>query len=125
MLDGDLGTLQPIVEPYIRLGRSGLLPALQAAQRAYGWLSEPVAAGIAKSLHVPLADVHGVIEFYTLFYNRPVGRRVIRICTDIACALQDADAVVSHTCAHHGIKPGEMMPDGSLTVETSPCLGLC
>ena len=125
MAEADLGTLQPIVEPYIHLGRAGLLPALHAAQRAYGWLSEPVAAGIAKSLRVPLADVHGVIEFYTLFYDRPVGRRIIRICTDIACAIRDADAVLKHTCAHHGIQPGETKADGSLTVETSPCLGLC
>lgn len=125
MSDVDLGPLQPIVEPYVHLGRSGLLPALEAAQKEYGWLSEPVAAEIAKSLHVPLADVHGVIEFYTLLYNQPVGRRIIRICTDIACALKDADAVVSQTCSIHGIQPGETTSDGSLTIETSPCLGLC
>ena len=70
----DLAPLGQAIEPYIALGRPGLLPALQAAQKTYGWLSEPVAAEIAKSLHVPLADVHGVIEFYTLFYNKPVGR---------------------------------------------------
>jgi hypothetical protein len=55
--------LKLAIEPYIPLGRSGLLPALHAAQKLYGWVSEPVAAEIAKALHVPLADVHGVIEF--------------------------------------------------------------
>lgn len=125
MSEFDLAALQPAIEQYIPLGRSGLLPALQAAQKIYGWLSEPVATEIARSLHTPLADVHGVIEFYTLFYNRPVGKRIIRVCTDQACALKDGEGLLHHLCAHHGIQPGETTPDGSLTIEASPCLGLC
>jgi NADH-quinone oxidoreductase subunit F len=125
MSDSELAALHTAIEQYIPLGRPGLLPALHAAQKIYGWLSEPVAAEVAKSLHVPLADVHGVIEFYTLFYNEPVGRRIIRVCTDQACALKDADGLLNHLCAHHGIKPGQTTPDGATTIEASPCLGLC
>lgn len=125
MTDPDLSALYPAIESYVPLGRSGLLPALHAAQKVYGWLSEPVAAQIARSLNVPLADVHGVIEFYTLFYNEPVGKRIIRVCVDPACGLKDADRVLRHLCAHHGIQPGQTTPDGSLTIESSPCLGLC
>jgi NADH-quinone oxidoreductase subunit F len=84
-----------------------------------------VAAEIAKSLRVPLADVHGVIEFYTLFYNEPVGKRFIRVCTDQACALKDADGLLNHLCAHHGIKASETTADRRVTIEASPCLGLC
>jgi NADH-quinone oxidoreductase subunit F len=125
MSEIDLAPLQPAIEPYLSLGRSGLLPALHAAQKVYGWLSEDVAAEIAKSLRVPLADVHGVIEFYTLFYNQPVGKRIIRVCTDPACALKDADGLLNHFCSHHGLEPGQTKPDRSLTIEASPCLGLC
>ncbi len=121
----DLAALHPAIEPYIPLGRSGLLPALHAAQKVYGWISEPVAAEIAASLKIPLVDVHGVIEFYTLFYNEPVGRRIIRVCVDPACALKDGDAVLRHLCNHHGLEPGQTAADGSLTIESSPCLGLC
>ncbi len=125
MSDSELAALHTAIEQYIPLGRPGLLPALHAAQKIYGWISEPVATEIAKSLRVPLADVHGVIEFYTLFYNEPVGRRIIRVCTDQACALKDADGLLNHLCAHHGIKPGQTTPDGATTIEASPCLGLC
>jgi NADH-quinone oxidoreductase subunit F len=107
------------------LGRSGLLPALHAAQNVYGWISEPVAAEIARSLHLPLADVHGVIEFYSLFYNQPVGKRIVRVCTDQACALKDAEGVLRQLCSRHGLEPGQTAPDLSLTLEASPCLGLC
>jgi NADH-quinone oxidoreductase subunit F len=120
-----LAPLHLALQPYIPLGRSGLLPALHAAQNLYGWIPESVAAEIARALHVPLVDVHGVIEFYSLFYNEPVGKRVIRVCTDQACALQDADSVLRKLCAHHGLEPGQTPPDQSLTLEASPCLGLC
>jgi NADH-quinone oxidoreductase subunit F len=125
MSDIDLSPLIPAIEAYIPMGRSGLLPALHAAQRIYGWISEPVATQISNSLHVPLADIHGVIEFYSLFYNEPVGKRIIRVCTDQACALKGADGVLHHLCSHHGLEPGQTTDDLSLTIEASPCLGLC
>jgi NADH-quinone oxidoreductase subunit F len=125
MSDIDLSPLIPAIEAYIPMGRSGLLPALHAAQKIYGWISEPVATQISNSLHVPLADIHGVIEFYSLFYNEPVGKRIIRVCTDQACALKGADGVLHHLCSHHGLEPGQTTDDLSLTIEASPCLGLC
>ncbi|HLO15340.1 MAG TPA: NAD(P)H-dependent oxidoreductase subunit E [Anaerolineales bacterium] len=125
MSEIDLALLIPAIESYIPLGRSGLLPALHAAQKIYGWISEPVAAKISESLRVPLADVHGVIEFYSLFYNEPIGKRVIRVCTDQACALKNADGILHHLCSHHGLEPGQTSRDLSLTIEASPCLGLC
>lgn len=121
----EISPLHTAIEPYIPLGRSGLLPALHAAQKIYGWVSEPVAAEIAKALHVPLADVHGVIEFYSLFYDKPTSKRVIRVCTDVACALKDADGILHRLCARHGLEPGQTPEDLSLTIEPSPCLGLC
>ena len=125
MEDIDLTLLKPAIETYIPMSRSGLLPALHAAQKLYGWISEPVATEIAKALHVPLADVHGVIEFYSLFYNEPTSKRVFRVCTDVACALKGGDGILNHLCEHHGLKPGQTKPDLSLTIEPSPCLGLC
>src|SRR5512140_1559528 len=121
----DLSLLHPAIEPYVPLGRSGLLPALHAAQRIYGWLSEPVAAEVANSLNIPLVDVHGVIEFYTLFYNEPVGKRIIRVCVDPACGLKGADQVLQHLCTHHGVEPGGTTAGQAVTIEASPCLGLC
>lgn len=125
MSEFDLAPLKVILEPYIPLGRSGLLPALQAAQRHYGWLPREVAAEVSRALVVPLADVHGVIEFYSMLYNQPVGKKMIRVCTDPACALKGADDLLDHLCSHHGIEPGQTTPDRARTIERSPCLGLC
>jgi len=117
--------LQTAIEKYIPMGRSGLLPALHAAQKINGWISEETATEIAKALKVPLADVHGVIEFYSLFYNEPTSKHTIRVCTDVACALKGGDGILNHLCEHHGLKPGQTHEDLSLTIEPSPCLGLC
>ena len=125
MPEFDLAPIKTAIESYIPLGRSGLLPALHAAQKVYGWLPEEVAVEIARSLRVPLADVHGVIEFYSLFYNEPVGKRIIRVCTDQACALKDGHGVLDHLCHHHGVQPGGTTAGQAVTVEASPCLGLC
>ena len=125
MSEIDLVPLQNELTQYIPLGRSGLLPALHAAQKIYGWLPQQVAAEVARSLCVPLADVHGVIEFYSLFYNEPVGRNFIRVCTDQACALKGADNLLGRLCKHYNVEPGQTTEDLSLTIERSPCLGLC
>lgn len=121
----DMGTLESILERYRDGGRTYLLPALHAAQRAYGYLPPDVLADIGRALRVPLADVYGAVEFYTMFYTRPIGRRTIRICTDPACAAAGAEDVLRAACAHAGVQPGETTHDGEYTVERVTCIGLC
>ena len=125
MSEIDLAPLKTAIKSYIPLGRSGLLPALHATQEIYGWIPEEVAVEVARSLQIPLADVHGVIEFYSLYYNEQVGGKFIRVCTDQACALKGADGLLDHLCHHYDVKPGQTTEDLSLTIEQSPCLGLC
>lgn len=121
----DLTPLHPILAHWAPQRRSGLLPALLEAQAHYGYIPPTVAAEIAHALGVPLADVHGVIEFYALLYNEPVGHTVLRVCTDPACALRGGDQVLHAACTLAGVKEGETSADGALTVERSPCLGHC
>jgi NADH-quinone oxidoreductase subunit F len=122
----DLTLLREVIAAYASQGRSGLLPALHAAQAIYGWISEPIAVEISRALNVPLADLHGVIEFYSMFYNEPVGRTIVRVCTDPACSLRGAEAVLDVACRKAGVaQPGETSHDGVYSIERSPCLGLC
>ncbi len=125
MSDLDLTSLRTAIAKFIPQGRSGLLPALHAAQSAYGYLSEPVAAEVARALNVPLADVYGVIDFYSMFYREPIGRTIVRVCTDPACALLRADEVLKAACHHAGVEVGETSKAGAYTIERSTCLGLC
>ncbi len=121
----DVGELRQLVEPYRSLGRSGLLPALHAVQRRYGWIPEEAALEIARVLRVPAVEVHGVIEFYSLFSDAPRAPTVARVCVDPACAIRGAHALLDAFSARYGVAPGETAADGSCTLEASPCLGLC
>ena len=125
MTDSELAPLREILAPLAPQKRGALLPALHAAQRHYGWLSEPVAAAVAQALHVPLADVFGVIDFYAMLHRQPIGRTVIQVCSSPACALANGDAVTDALCKQLQIKRNEVSADGAFTVETAPCLGLC
>ncbi|GAB4545525.1 MAG: NAD(P)H-dependent oxidoreductase subunit E [Anaerolineales bacterium] len=121
----DLVPLRSALQKFAPLKRAGLLPALHAAQKIYGWLPQEAAAEVARALRVPLADVHGVIEFYSMFYNKPVGKKIIRVCADPACALRGADETLHELCERHRVSPHELNAEQNLTIEPSPCLGLC
>ena len=79
-----------------------------------GHISPQAVHGISHCLRVPEADIYGVIGFYSLFHAQPTGERIIRVCTDPVCALRGGDALL------------DALPDDpDLTIEHSPCLGLC
>jgi NADH-quinone oxidoreductase subunit F len=125
MPDSDLIRLQSILAELAPQGRAALLPALHAAQQLRGWIPEAFAAEVGRALGVPLAEVHGVIDFYAMLSREPLGRTIVRVCNAPVCALSGADAVAQALCRHLAIAPGETSADGEFTVEHAPCLGLC
>lgn len=113
----DLTPLHDALAPLASQGRTVLLPALHAAQDLFGHIPEAAAEEIARILRVPLAEIHGVIDFYTLFHREPPGRTVIHVCNDPVCAMAGSEAFVKTLCRHAA--------DDGLTVHQAPCLGLC
>ncbi len=124
-VEADLSALQPYLDEVAPGGRKMLLPALHKAQALYGWLPEHVQVAISEALRVPLSDVHGVIEFYTMFYNEPTARRVVRLCEDPACSLAGSGRVSQAIQQQLGLEPGETSAGGEITFEHVPCLGMC
>ena len=98
---------------------------MHQTQEIYGWLPPEAQEAIGKTLRVPLAEIHGVIEFYTMLYNEPTARRVVRVCEDLACSQEGSHAVIQAIEEATGLAPGETSADGSLTFEAVPCLGMC
>lgn len=121
----DLALLQPVLDEHALRGRTALLPALHAAQAIYGYLPEPVAAAVARALNVPLSEVHGVIDFYSLFYPEPVGHTVVHVCGDPVCAMAGADGMLKMLNRHAEVSNLSLSGVHQLTVERAPCLGLC
>ena len=53
---------------------AALLPALWIVQEERGWVSEPAMAEVAAVLGLTPAYVKGVVTFYTMYHQHPVGK---------------------------------------------------
>ncbi len=121
----DLQPLQAWLGQLPSRDRSRLLPTLIEAQRQYGCLEPAVLTTISQALRVSEAEIHGVVSFYTLLYDRPTGRTVIRVCTSPVCAQAGGETVLRELCQHLKVHPGEPTADGAFEIEEVPCLCLC
>ncbi|MGE0639172.1 MAG: NADH-quinone oxidoreductase subunit NuoE [Thermoanaerobaculia bacterium] len=102
------------------------LPALHIAQRASGgWLPESAIAGVAALLELPVARVAGVVSFYDMYHERPVGRHRIRVCTNLSCQLRGAHEIMEALGEELGVAEGEISPDGRCSFVHFECLGSC
>jgi NADH-quinone oxidoreductase subunit F len=121
----NVSLFEQIIGKYEGRKRDALLPMLHDAQSIYGWLPREVLEAVARTLNVPLAEVHGVVEFYTMFYNHPTAKTVVRVCRDPACYLAGADVIGKVVEEQLDLQDGETAADGSITFEYVPCLGMC
>lgn len=105
--------------------RSALIPALHIAQTEVGYLPHEVQQQVAKLFGIDTTEVHAIVTFYDMFYEKPVGKHIIHVCKNASCMLRGCDPVLKALCQQLGIKPGETSADGQFTVIASECLGAC
>src|SRR5438876_831653 len=105
--------------------RTWLLPALQAAQRAEGWLSPETLATVAAHVRVPASEVWGVASHYPELRLAKPGRRVVRVCTGVACVARGGERLLERCERRLGIRAGETTRDGALTLEAMDCAFAC
>lgn len=103
-----------------------LLPALHFAQKHWGgWLPEEAILGVAEELNLAPAKVYGVITFYDLFHQSPVGRHRVRVCTNLSCALRGGNEILRAIQKHLDVGENEVTSDGRCSVVEFECLGAC
>ena len=105
---------------------AALLPALWIVQRERGWISEAAMAEVADVLELTPAYVKGVVTFYTMYHQHPVGKYFIQVCTTSPCGICGAEDVVKSLLQHTRTGDlGLMSDDGRYTVIEVECLGAC
>lgn len=120
-----LRALEEIVRRY-PTKRAALLPALWMVQEARGWISDEAMCEVAERLELTPAYVKGVVTFYTMFHQHPVGKYFIQVCTTTPCNLCGAEDVVRAFLERTGCRElGATSPDGRYTVIEVECLGAC
>jgi len=106
-------------------GRALLLPSLYIAQKEYGWLSPEALRAVARHLNLPESIVRGTATFYAMYKNKPVGRNLIQLCTNVSCMLFGAEKLVDLLREKYGVTPGGTTPDGRFSLVIMECIGAC
>jgi NADH:ubiquinone oxidoreductase subunit E len=107
-------------------GKPGeLIQVLQKAQDLFGYLPVEVQERVASGLDVPVAEVYGVVTFYSYFTMEPRGKHVIRVCMGTACYVRGGSEVLDEAKREFGMTETGMTPDGQFSVETVRCVGAC
>ena len=102
-----------------------LIPVLHKAQEIYGYLPIEVQTKIAEGLNVPLAEVYGVVTFYTQFSLNPKGEYKIGVCLGTACYVKGSGDILEKIKEIIGIDVDGCTPDGKFSLEVTRCIGAC
>jgi NADH-quinone oxidoreductase E subunit len=105
--------------------RSAVIPALWKVQEEFGFVSMESCEEVAALFGLPPAEVRGVLTFYTMFYQKPMGRHRFKVCRTLSCWLRGAAEVTACLREKLGIEPGGVTPDKKFSLETVECLGEC
>lgn len=101
------------------------MPVMQEAQEIYGYLPEEVQMIIAEGLGLPLSEVYGIASFYAQFTLNPKGAVQISVCLGTACYVKGSGEVLDKVCRAVGCQPGQITPDGKVSVDSTRCVGAC
>jgi len=107
------------------VARSAVMPSLHIVQQEDGYISQEGLQAVATAVGMTIDDVKSIATFYTMYYQQPPGKKVIKVCTSISCYLRNCDALVEHFEQRLGIKRGETTADGNYTLLTFECLASC
>ncbi len=116
--------LQEIISKY-KDTRGALIPVLHDAQILYGYLPMPVQKKISEGLNIPLAEVYGVVTFYTQFSLKPKGQYRVSICLGTACYVKGAGEILDKFKEKLGINVGDCTEDGKFSLDACRCVGAC
>lgn len=114
---------QAIAENKERPG--AVMLVLNEVQGKIGHVSPFMQAYIARSLNVPLGQVHGVVTFYSFFKTQPRGKHTIKFCLGTACYVAGVPQLVEKAKQMLHIELGQTTPDGNITLEECRCVGAC
>ena len=116
-LDGFCEIYQPI--------KDNLIQMLNEVQEHYGYIPMKAQKTLSEFLNVPMAEIYGVITFYSRFTLKPKGKYNIAICLGTACFVKGSEKLLDTAKEALKIKEGETTEDGKFSLEATRCIGAC
>ena len=116
--------LEEILNTYIQ-DKSNLIQILNEVQEYYGYIPEKAQVEISKYLNIPMAEIYGIITFYSRFTLKPKGKYHIAICLGTACYVKGSEKILDRVKDRLKIEVGETTKDGKYSLEATRCIGAC
>ena len=102
-----------------------LIPILTESQRIFGCIPPDVQKMISQATGIPLAEIYGVVTFYSHFSVEPKGRYIVSVCMGTACYVKNAQRILDEVVKETGAFEGKTSLDGMFTIESTRCIGAC
>lgn len=116
--------VQEILEQYTH-NKENLITILNEVQVKYGYIPKIAQIEIANYLNIALAEVYGVITFYSRFTLVPKGKYNVSVCLGTACFVKGSREILERAKAKLGIEEGQTTKDGKFSLDTTRCVGAC
>ena len=105
--------------------QAAVMPALWIAQEQNGWISNEIMQEVAKILEIIPEGVLGVVTFYTMYHQKPMGKYHLQVCTNVSCMLRGAYDIYENVKKNLGINNMEVTADQKFSLEEVECMGSC
>lgn len=121
---GEDPKMQEILQKYDK-DKSNLIQILNEVQEYYGYVPEKSQLAISEYLSIPMAEIYGVVTFYSRFTLKPKGKYHIAVCLGTACFVKGSEKILDRVKERLGIDVGETTKDGKFSLEATRCVGAC
>ena len=105
--------------------KDNLIQMLNEVQEHYGYVPKEAQQELSEYLGIPMAEIYGVITFYSRFSLKPKGKYNISVCMGTACFVKGSQKILDRLLDRLKIEVGETTPDGKFSIEETRCVGAC
>lgn len=105
--------------------KDNLIQMLNEVQDHYGYVPERAQRVLSEFLNVPMAEVYGVVTFYSRFTLKPKGKYNVAVCLGTACFVKGSQKIMDRLKDRLKIEAGETTKDGLFSIEETRCVGAC
>ncbi|MBR2576620.1 MAG: NAD(P)H-dependent oxidoreductase subunit E [Firmicutes bacterium] len=105
--------------------KTPLMMILSDIQNEYGYIPLEVQEIVSQQTGISVAEIYGVVTFYSFFSMTPKGKHVIGVCMGTACYVKGSQQVIDRFQEELEIKPGQTTADGLFTLDALRCIGTC
>lgn len=105
--------------------KARMMDIVRELQETLGCISDDAMDLIAGQVGTHRVEVESVVSFYAFLSKEQKGKIVIRLCDDIVDRMFGFERIKQTFCDALGIGIGGTTPDGLISLETTPCIGMC